>query len=60
MVHFDLVTADGELWRAVIANEMDELNIKEAYLLTAEEYGLLKGKADAYDAMAGGGANQNG
>ena len=49
MTHFDLITADGELWRDVIAAEMSELNIKEAYLLTAEEFKYLKDKADAYD-----------
>ena len=46
MTHFDLVTTDGELWRDLIAHEMAELNIKEAYLLTAEEYKFLKDKAD--------------
>jgi len=49
MTHFDLVTADGELWRDIIAAEMDELNIKEAYLLTADEFKYLKDRADAYD-----------
>lgn len=49
MTHFDLVAADGELWRDIIAQEMAELNIKEAYLLTVEEFKNLKDKADAYD-----------
>ena len=49
MTHFDLITADGELWRDLIAAEMDDLNIKEAYLLTAEEFKYLKDKADAFD-----------
>ena len=37
MTHFDLITASGELWRDLIANEMESENIKEAWVLRREE-----------------------
>lgn len=37
MTHFDLITASGEIWRDLIANEMEELNLKEAWLLRRDE-----------------------
>lgn len=37
MIHFDLITASGEIWRDVIANEMESENIKEAWLLRRDE-----------------------
>ena len=37
MTHFDLITASGEIWRDVIANEMESMNIKEAWLIRRDE-----------------------
>ena len=37
MTHFDLITASGELWRDLIASEMESENIKEAWLLRRDE-----------------------
>ena len=37
MTHFDLITTSGEIWRDVIANEMESMNIQEAWLLRRDE-----------------------
>lgn len=37
MTHFDLITASGEIWRDLIAQEMEQENIKEAWLIRRDE-----------------------
>lgn len=37
MTHFDLITTSGEIWRDVIANEMESMNLQEAWLLRRDE-----------------------
>ena len=41
MTHFDLITADGEIWRDLIVQELEELHIKDAYLLRPDEFKFL-------------------
>lgn len=48
MTHFDLVeNGNGSLWRDLIEAELEDLKLKECYLLSAEEFKFLKDRADA-------------
>lgn len=48
MTHFDLVeNGKGSLWRDLIEAELEDLKLKECYLLSAEEFKFLKERADA-------------
>lgn len=48
MTHFDLVeNGKGSLWRDLIEAELEDLKLKECYLLSDEEFRFLKERADA-------------
>ena len=48
MTHFDLIeNGKGSLWRDLIEAELEDLKLKECYLLSAEEFKVLKKRADA-------------
>lgn len=48
MPHFDLVeNGKGSLWRDLIEAELEDLKLKECYLLSAEEFKFLKERADS-------------